>query len=206
MTGDSSERPSWPARALDPDCRESVDPRRDVAEVVRWLWTDFDPDQRPNGWTALRRLLLEDGESDEVIRNWSYEDIEMFFRINWQRLRQEKVGTIHFGMTTHTPSTQTLEMPSGGGDSRDPKSRGPTTHERLLQLLSSTNGRMQLVVAGTSSPNAAEGIAAMIKRSAAAVKGDNQWPQILQMIENFRALNAADIQERVEKLKNRDRY
>jgi hypothetical protein len=65
---------------------------------------------------------------------------------------------------------------------------------------------MQLVVAGTSSPNAAEGIAAMIKRSAAAVKGDNQWPQILQMIENFRALNAADIQERVEKLKNRDRY
>jgi hypothetical protein len=112
MTGDSSDRPSWPARPLDPDCRESVDPRRDVAEVVRWLWTDFDPDQRPNGWAAVRSLLLEEGKSDEELRNWSYEDVEMFFRINWRRLRQEKVGTIHFGMTTHTPSTQTLEMPS----------------------------------------------------------------------------------------------
>jgi hypothetical protein len=206
MTGDSSDRPSWPALPLDPDCRESVDPRRDVAEVVRWLWTDFDPDQRPNGWAAMRSLLLEDGKSDEEIRSWSYEDIKMFFHVNWRRLRQEKVGTIHFGMATHTPSTQTFEMPSGGGDSSGSNLRKPTTHESLLQLMATPKGRMELVTAGTSGSNAAEGVRVLIGKSASAVKGDPLWPQILTMIDAYRANSRVDLLERAEKAMNREKY
>lgn len=116
MIGDSSDRPSWPARPLDPDCRESADPRPDVAEVVRWLFEDFDPDLRPNGWACVRRTLLDDGKPDEELRGWSYEDVEMFFRGNWRRLRQKLVGTISFGMTTHTPSVQTLDLSAAATD------------------------------------------------------------------------------------------
>lgn len=112
MIGDSSDRPSWPARPLDPDCRESADPRPDVAEVVRWLFVDFDPDLRANGWACVRRTLLDEGKSDEELRGWDYEDVKMFFHANWRRLRQKLVGTISFGMTTNTPSIQTCELPS----------------------------------------------------------------------------------------------
>jgi hypothetical protein len=190
---------------LDPDCRESADPRPDVAEVVRWLFEDFDPDLRPNGWACVRRTLLDDGKPDEELRGWSYEDVEMFFRGNWRRLRQKLVGTISIGMTTHTPSVQTFELPPAGSDGGGSKPRDPTTHEKLVQLMATPKGRMELVTAGTSSPNAAEGVRVLIGKSASSVKGDTLWPQILTMINAYRANNRADLVERAERMMNREK-
>jgi hypothetical protein len=77
----------------------------------------------------------------------------MFFHVNWRRLRQEKVGTIHFGMTTHTPSIQTFEMPPPVSDTASTLGVEGVTFGRadlnttLKELWKTQEGKIYLVTA-----------------------------------------------------------